>query len=181
MSFAVRALVVCAFCAVASKADADAIGIPADIACPAGTSLTANHAGHWCELQRACTADTECRDGELCAPDATAVCAATETYSMGGRLATDRPSTHTIRVGRGPCDASCVAPGSCDTARRCVPRPPVPPASRAEPSDPSPTSTESAPTSTRGCGVSPHGRASGLLAACAIGLGLVLGWRRVRW
>lgn len=172
MSVALRTLVVCALCAATGTARADAIGIPADMHCPEGTSLTANHAGHWCEVRLACAADAECRDDELCTPDAVAVCVGIETYTMGARLATDHPSTRSIRVGRGPCDASCVAPGTCETARRCVPRPPAPvPAEIAPPP---------APTTTGGCVVSTGARASALLASCAIGLALVLRRRRAR-
>jgi hypothetical protein len=106
-----------------SIARADAVGIPDDLPpCPAGSALTVNHAGHWCREETPCADDSGCASSEQCSA-AVALCVGTETYTQGGRLATDRPTTHTIRVGRGPCDASCVPPATCETSRRCTPRP----------------------------------------------------------
>jgi hypothetical protein len=159
------ALFVCALLLVPlGVARADAIGIPADIQCPPGSAISANHAGHWCEVQRACTADTGCYDGEICSPDPVAVCADVETYTMGGRLATDVATPHSIRVGRGPCDASCTAPASCDTARRCVRRPPAPPAPVA------PSASPAASTSSSSCRAAPGNRGGAGSLAAVIGL-----------
>jgi hypothetical protein len=121
-----------------SIARADAVGIPDDLPpCPAGSALTVNHAGHWCREETPCADDSGCASSEQCSA-AVALCVGTETYTQGGRLATDRPTTHTIRVGRGPCDASCVPPATCETSRRCTPRP--------TPSAPTAASAPTAPT-----------------------------------
>lgn len=149
-------------------ARADAIGIPDDLVCPAGASLSVNHAGHWCVPLRTCSSDADCEASDLCGIEPIAVCVATETYTAGGRLATDRPTTHSIQVVRGPCDPSCSAPAACDSARRCVPRPaPSPSPVAGAPTTPPSPSTESS----GGCHATPGVRGHvGLIALAFVAL-----------
>ncbi|MBX7194491.1 MAG: hypothetical protein K1X94_20715 [Sandaracinaceae bacterium] len=149
-----------------SPAHADAIGI-VERDCPEGTIFTANHGGQWCVAGRPCTDDQDCDALEVCSPDPIALCVVNQSYVQGARLATDRATTRVVRVGLGPCDASCASPASCETTRRCV-RAPAPPA------PPSPPPPSSAPSSASGgCAAhpsAPHDTIAALAVMCLLGL-----------
>ena len=77
---------------------ADAIGIPNDKDCPAGSRLYASHEGVWCVLT-VCESDDDCYEGEFC--QSVALCVSE------GKVVDS-------------CDENICSVGECMTDNRCV-------------------------------------------------------------
>lgn len=108
---------------LAPPALADAIG-PPPATCPRGSIGRSSHAGAYCAATT-CSVDADCerqswgsdRRRYVCQPDV-ALCVGTkDVTSPRARRGLNRTI---VDIGVGACDAACVAPATCQTARRCV-------------------------------------------------------------
>lgn len=108
--------------ALQGAARADVV-MPLKKDCPEGSFAYDVHLNVFCD-PAACATDADCepfaRGGQAMTCRPTPLCIADEVmFSPRSRDFYRKP------VAVGPCGDSCVAPAKCDTANRCVPRPPA--------------------------------------------------------